>query len=400
MNWTKFALGLRFAATEHEPFSPEFFWELLFEHLPASAAEGLYLHGIVDDCADREPEAAYVCVFSNASLKRAKRLFELICADSYLCSYLTVYRPFIQTNTLEQFSNAAYLGCVDESGAVLRGDVAYGSMRFSGARLPRVRSSRRMSVLIAPDSFKGTITSAEAARHLCRAAYRYMPLATAVPCLTADGGEGTLDAIICPRDGRYVLCEARDCFGNAKRVRYGVLPDQSAVIEAAQACGYIAGDGRDVMRASSCGLGDGHRRLEIALGGSAVNDGGMGMLTALGARFLDAEGRLLSGCGGELGRVASVETEGLHPALSEASIRLLCDVKNPLLGENGCAHVYARQKGADDAQIAALESGMENFVRKTLAATGVDAADREGAGAAGGLGYALMAYCGAVAVSG
>lgn len=409
MNWSKFALGLRFAVTEHEPHSAAFFWELLFSHLSASVTEGLYLHGIVDDCADTEPEAAYVCVFSNASLKRGKRLYEAIHADSYLCSYLTVYRPFIQTNSLERFSGAEYLGQAGEDGIVTGGDIAYGAMRFYGKPLPRVRSSRRMSVLIALDSFKGTITSAEAARHLSRAAYRYMPLATVVPCLTADGGEGTMDAIICPRDGRYDGCDVHGCLGEPLRARYGVLPDQTIVIEAAQACGFRdETQERDIMRASSYGLGEliahalehGYRRIEIALGGSATNDGGMGMLCALGVQFFDESGLPLTGCGESLARISTIRLDNLHPAIQDANIILLCDVKNPLLGENGCSHVYARQKGASDAQIEALEGGMRNFAERTGELTGADCSETPGVGAAGGIAFALHAFCHASIESG
>ncbi len=409
MNWKKFALGLRFAVSEHEPHEPAFFWDLLFSHLPVSVTESLCLHGILDDCADTEPEAAYVCVFSNMSLKRGKRLYETIHADSYLCSFLTVYRPFLQTNSLERFPSAEYLGQTDETGAIIGGEVAYGAMRFGGKQMPRVRSSRRMSVLIAPDSFKGTITSAEAMRHLLRAAYRYMPLATAVPCLTADGGEGTIDAIICPRDGRYDGCNAHDCLGEPLHARYGILPDQTVVIEAAQTCGFRdESRQRDIMRASSYGLGEqiayvlnhGHRKLEIALGGSATNDGGMGMLCALGLRFLDRNGSPLTGCGENLSLVASVDASGMLPAAKEVAIILLCDVKNPLLGENGCTRVFARQKGADAEQIETLETGMQNFYQRCLEITGKDCADVSGVGAAGGLGFALHAFCGASIESG
>ena len=409
MNFKKFALGLRFAVSEHEPHESAFFWSLLFAHLPTAVTEGLQLHGIVDTCADREPENAYVCVFSNASIKRGKRLFQVIQADSHLCSYLTVYRPYVQTNKLETYPEAEYLGKVQEDGCVTGGDVRYSSMRFNGKQMPRLRSSKRLCVLLAPDSFKGTITSAEVTRHLSRAVYRHMPLATVVPCLTADGGEGTMDAIICPRDGRYATCAAHDCLGEPINARYGVLPDQTIVIEAATTCGFREqGRKRDIMRATSFGLGEmiahvldhGYRKIEIALGGTAINDGGMGMLCALGVRFLDKAGSPLEGNGENLIHIASIDLSALHPAIHKATLISLCDVQNPLLGETGSSYVYARQKGASDAQIQVLEQGMTNYAERTLEATGLDCAGVPGLGAAGGLGYALHVYCKASVASG
>lgn len=409
MNFNKFALGLRFAVSEHESHERAFFWDLLFTHLPPAVTEGLQLHGVVDTCADSEPENAYVCVFSNASIKRGKRLFQAIQADSHLCSYLTVYRPFVQTNKLETYPEAEYLGKVQGDGRVTDGKASYSSMRFCGKLMPRLRSSKRLCVLLAPDSFKGTITSAEVTRHLSRAVYRHMPLATVVPCLTADGGEGTMDAIICPRDGRYATCSAHDCLGEPLQARYGVLPDQTIVIEAATTCGFREQDRkRDIMRASSFGLGEmiahvldhGYRKIEIALGGTAINDGGMGMLCALGIKFLDKTGKPLTGNGENLMRIAAIDLSGLHPGIRKAAMISLCDVQNPLLGATGSSYVYARQKGASDAQIELLEHGMTNYAQKTLEATGMDCAKVSGVGAAGGLGFALNVYCKATIESG
>jgi glycerate kinase len=315
----------------------------------------------------------------------------------------------VQTNKLETYQSAEYLGRVQEDGRVADGEVAYGSMRFSGKLMPRLRSSKRLCVLLAPDSFKGTITSAEVTRHLSRAVYRHMPLATVVPCLTADGGEGTMDAIICPRDGRYATCSAHDCLGEPINARYGVLPDQTIVIEAATTCGFREqGKKRDIMRSSSFGLGEmiahvldhGYRKIEIALGGTAINDGGMGMLCALGVKFLDNAGQPLEGNGENLIRIASVDLCSLHPGISKATLISLCDVQNPLLGETGSSYIYARQKGASDEQIELLERGMTNYAKRTQEATGQDCAAVPGLGAAGGLGYALHVYCKASVASG
>ena len=415
MNWSKFALGLRFAATENDPMPPSFFWDLLFTHLPVSLTHGLYLHGITDLCADREPENAYICVLSNASIRRGKQLFLAIQADSYLCSYLTVFRPFIQTNTLESYQSADFLGQVDDDGRVTGGEVSYSGMCFCGKQMPLLRASSRLCVLIAPDSFRGSLTSAEVTRHLSRAVYHNMPLATVIPCQMADGGEGTMDAIVCPRSGRYVQCSARDCYGEPLRARYGVLPDQTVVIEAAQTCGFRdEASLSDIINASSYGLGEmithvldhGYRRIEISLGGATIIDGGTGMLSALGVRFLDATGTVMEGCGKNLADIAAIDTSALHPKIDEAKLILLCDVQNPLLGETGPARAFARQnvsyfpENEELAAIEELEQGLENYVEKVRTVTGKDCHLEPGAGAAGGLGYALHCFCGASITSG
>ncbi len=245
-----------------------------------------------------------------------------------------------------------------------------------------------MKILLAPDSFKGSLTSREAARILADVAEAVLGCETV--CLpVADGGEGTLEAIVEAAHGAYVDLTATGPLGNPVEARYGLVDGgETAVIEMSRASGITLARPLDPLRASSRGTGemiaDAHRRgahrFSIAIGGSATNDGGMGMLAALGARFLDADGALLAGSGADLGRVASADLSAL-PALE---MTIICDVTNPLLGPSGATYVYGPQKGADAEKLALLERGMENY-----AAVLGNRGDFPGAGAAGGMGYAL-----------
>lgn len=251
-----------------------------------------------------------------------------------------------------------------------------------------------MKILLAPDSFKGSLTSPQAARILAGAAEAVLGCETL--CLpVADGGEGTLEAIVEATGGEYVDLTATGPLGNPVPARYGLLDGgKTAVIEMARASGITLAKPLDPVRATSRGTGEmiadamkrGVRRFTIAIGGSATNDGGMGMLAALGAVFRDAGGALLPGSGGDLEKVASADLS----ALPKTDIAVICDVTNPLLGPSGATYVYGPQKGADEKTLARLERGMENYA-SVLGNRG----DFPGAGAAGGMGYALSAAFGA-----
>jgi glycerate kinase len=250
-----------------------------------------------------------------------------------------------------------------------------------------------MKILLAPDSFKGSLTSAQAARILADAAETVLGCETiALP--VADGGEGTLEAIVDAAGGAYVDLTATGPLGIPVQARYGMIDGgETAVIEMARASGITLAKPLDPIRATSRGTGDliadairrGARRFTIAIGGSATNDGGMGMLSALGARFFDAAGNLLAGSGGDLERLASADLS----ALPKIDITVICDVTNPLLGPSGATRVYGPQKGADEKTLDRLERGMENYAA-VLQISG----DFPGAGAAGGMGYALAAVFG------
>lgn len=263
-----------------------------------------------------------------------------------------------------------------------------------------------MKILLASDSFKGSLSSGQIIGLLRQAVEEVFPGAEAEGVLMADGGEGTMEAVAAELRGQVVTLPVEDPLGRPVQASYGLLPGGGAIIEMAKASGLplVPGPERDPMRASSYGTGQlirdaldrGIRQILVAVGGSATNDGGMGALSALGVRFLDQNGVRLRGCGAELGRVRSIDLSGLHPAARQASFTVMCDVTNPLLGPDGASRVFGPQKGATPAMVEQLEEGMAHYAARTAQAVGTDAASRPGAGAAGGLGFGLMAYLDAV----
>ena len=265
-------------------------------------------------------------------------------------------------------------------------------------------------VLIAPDKFKGTLTAAQVAAGVGRGLTAARPDITTVDLPVADGGDGTLDAAIAAGFTRVpvrVNGPVGDPVESAYAVRAGV-----AVLEMADACGLNRLPDRRLapMTASSTGLGQliraaldaGVDEIILGVGGSASTDGGAGMLTALGARLLDAAGHELPSGGGALSRLDRVDLGGLHPRLSRTQVVLAGDVDNPLLGPNGAAAIYGPQKGASRAQVQELDAALARWSIAVAAALGGSigdhgrpAAHTPGAGAAGGVGFAAIAVLGA-----
>jgi glycerate 2-kinase len=258
-----------------------------------------------------------------------------------------------------------------------------------------------MRVLIAPDSFKGSLDPLAVANALrdgwqrARALdeFRLIPL--------ADGGEGTLEAIkASDSDWVELPAHAKDPLGNAIRASFLRRGDE-AVVEMATASGLalVPVDERDPLAASTFGtglvlaaaIGLGARRIVLGLGGSATTDGGSGLLIALGARFLDARGAELAQGGGALGRLASVDLNDVALVLGEVSLTVASDVTNPLLGERGAATVYGPQKGADETQVRLLDKNLAHYADLIEAASGRAIRDVPGAGAAGGTTAGLLA---------
>lgn len=255
--------------------------------------------------------------------------------------------------------------------------------------------------VFASDSLKGTLTSADTARLLGVAAERHFPNCTWTAVPMADGGEGTVDALVAACGGEKVSAVVADPLGRPVEAAYGMLGDGRAVIEMAAASGLplFSPDERDPLATSTYGtgqlvldaLGRGARDVTIALGGSATNDGGMGFVRALGARLLDEGGRELAGCGADLERVASLDLSGMSPLVAGASFHMMCDVDNPLVGPEGASAVFGPQKGATPEMVARLDEGMRCWAG-VLEATFGRSFDVPGAGAAGGLGAACLAF--------
>ncbi|HEY8393225.1 MAG TPA: glycerate kinase [Thermaerobacter sp.] len=263
-----------------------------------------------------------------------------------------------------------------------------------------------MRVVIAPDSFKGSLTAEQAAAAMAAGAREGWPGVETVELPLADGGEGTAAALVRATGGRWQRCRVSDPLGRPVEAAWGLLGDgKTAVIEMAAASGLtlVEPSRRDPLAASTYGTGEliraaldrGCRRLLVAIGGSATTDGGTGMLAALGARFLDGAGRPLPPGGGPLSRLARIDLEGLDPRLRQVSIEVACDVDNPLTGPRGAAAVYAPQKGATPAMVVQLEAGLRRLADVTASLLGRDLREEPGAGAAGGLGFALLAFLGA-----
>lgn len=267
-----------------------------------------------------------------------------------------------------------------------------------------------MRVVIVMDSFKGSLGSLEAGRAVERGVLEAYPDARTLVLPFADGGEGTARALVHALGGEMVSAEVAGPLGGRVRAEYGICADKTAVMEMAECAGLtLVPEGqRNPLLTSTAGLGEmildalgrGCRDFIVGIGGSATNDFGAGMLAALGVRFLDGGGRDVPPCGGELGRAVSIDISGLDARVRDCRFRVACDVVNPLLGESGCARVFAPQKGADERAVETLERNAESFSRAVKACLGTDKSTGPGAGAAGGLGYGFVSFLPAALESG
>lgn len=261
-----------------------------------------------------------------------------------------------------------------------------------------------MRIVLAPDSFKESMSAAEAAAAMARGVRAVFPDAECVEVPMADGGEGTTEALVDALGGEWREVATVDALGRPIPARYGMAPDGLAVIEVAAAVGIgqIAPGERDVMASSSLGVADlvcdaldaGATRLVVGLGGSATTDGGAGLLAGLGAAWLDAQGNRLAPTPEALADLNRVDLTGLDPRLNEVTIDLACDVTNPLLGPSGSAAVFGPQKGATPEQVTVLDGVLARIADVLVAAGAPEVREMPGAGAAGGLGAAFLSLGG------
>jgi len=260
-------------------------------------------------------------------------------------------------------------------------------------------------ILIAPDSLKGSLASPEVAAAMAAGVRAALPDAEVVPLPVGDGGEGSLAALVAATGARTVTRRVTGPVGDPVEAAIALLPDgETAFIEMAQASGLsrVAPECRRVREATTYGTGEliaaalasGARRILIGIGGSATNDGGAGMLTALGARLLDADGRELPPGGAALLRLARIDLGGWRVPADREFI-VACDVTNPLTGPEGASAIYGPQKGATPEDVALLDAALERFADVAAGLLGRDLRNTPGAGAAGGLGFALVAFLGA-----
>lgn len=266
-----------------------------------------------------------------------------------------------------------------------------------------------MKVVIAIDSLKGSLSSLEAGSAIRTGLLRAIPEAEAVVKPVADGGEGTTQALVDALGGTLVELEVTGPYGEPVRASYGYIAESgTAVMEMAAAAGITLSPRREPLYATTYGVGEmirdaagrGCRRFLIGIGGSATNDGGVGMLTALGVRFLDGEDRPCPVTAEALERVARVDCTGLMPELAQCSFRIACDVNNPLCGPTGSTYVFGPQKGVGEELRPRLDAAMNRYADQTARVLGRDCRQAPGAGAAGGLGFAFMSYLGGELISG
>lgn len=264
-----------------------------------------------------------------------------------------------------------------------------------------------MKIAIAPDSFKECLTADEVAGAIEEGVRRALPDCVTVCVPMADGGEGTVDALIAATNGRIVELTATGPMGTPVATRYGLLGDgESAVIEMAAVSGLplVRTEERDPRIATTYGTGEllcdalnrGASRIIIGLGGSATNDGGAGAAQALGVSLRDAAGRELPWGGAALARLATIDLSRRHPRLNQCVLEAACDVDNPLCGPTGASRVYGPQKGAGPKVVEELDAALRHFGDIIEAQLGVPVLDVPGAGAAGGLGAGLVAFAGGV----
>ena len=266
-----------------------------------------------------------------------------------------------------------------------------------------------MKVVIAIDSFKGSMSSMEAGNAAKEGVLRAMPQAEVVVKPLADGGEGTTDALIEGMGGERVDIRVKGPYGEPVDAHYGYIREKGlAVMEMAQASGITISERKDPMAATTYGVGEmilhaldlGCRSFIIGIGGSATNDGGVGMLKALGCGFLDKEGNDCGEGGAALSRISSIDIDGLDKRIAEADIRVACDVENPLCGTNGATYIYGPQKGVTEDMKKPLDEAMSNYADVCAEKLGKDMRDVSGAGAAGGLGFAFISFLGSKLVPG
>lgn len=260
-------------------------------------------------------------------------------------------------------------------------------------------------ILLVPDSFKGTLSSRQVCQVMAGQLRRFFPQAQVKSIPVADGGEGSVEAFLAAAGGERRTRTVTGPFGEPVEAFYGILGDgRTAVIEMAACAGLPLAEGRlNPERATTYGVGElllaakeaGCTKAILGLGGSCTNDGGAGAAAALGAKFTRADGAAFIPTGGTLGEIAALDVSPVAQALQGMELTAMCDIDNPLYGDAGAAAVFAPQKGADAAMVARLDAGLRHLGQVSARCLGRDFSHLPGAGAAGGLGFGMAAFCGA-----
>lgn len=259
-----------------------------------------------------------------------------------------------------------------------------------------------MKIVIAIDSFKGSISSFEACKNVSEGIKKVLPKAETFLFPVADGGEGTTEAVLSATNGKVIKEKVKNPQFEDTEAEYAILEDGTAVIETAQASGLtlIKKEKRNPMISSTYGTGQliasalskGTKKIIFGLGGSATNDGGIGLGAALGIKFLDKNGKEVTPVAKELMNVEKIDISEINPLLKEAEFKIACDVSNPLCGENGASYIFGPQKGATPEDVRFLDDALRHFAKVLKETCGKDFTDYPGAGAAGGIAILLMAF--------
>lgn len=268
-----------------------------------------------------------------------------------------------------------------------------------------------MKITVAIDSFKGSLSTIQAGEAAKKGINKVYPDAEVAVCPLADGGEGTVDAIVSGAGGEMQRVSVTGPLGETVTAEYGIVWEtKTAIIEMAAAAGItlVPPEKRNPMNTITYGVGEiiadaiakGCRNFIVGIGGSATNDGGIGMLSALGFEFLNKDGRPVSCSGAGLGQICSIKADGAMKELAECSFKIACDVKNPLCGELGCSAIYGPQKGATPEMVLEMDGWLKEYAQLTKEVFPESEAEYPGAGAAGGMGFAFLSYLGGELKSG
>lgn len=379
MEIVKFGLGLRFDVMEgeEEQATPKQLWEEVFSVLTASDARGLRVYGgMVSSAEFASDEPRYICVFSNGRLSQMRRVFRKLEEDAGVSMYLAATHPFLQSNALKNVDGLTYYGRIQRDGTLYGGDADLFGIRVCKKRGKRRPVGKGIVFLLAPDAFGGALTSKQAIRRLTLAARKHFTGVRILPLPIANGGEGTVDAVLTACNGTGRTVQIQGPRGGKTQARYAVLHGSTALIEMPGAFAAQEGMAGDC---SSFGIGELIRRAldeglhEIILGltDSCINDGGLGCLRALGVKLLDSEGNELSGTPDDFTRIDRIDTELMHSRVSETRFILMTDCAQPLGGD------------------------MKHYAQLLEQVAGFDAGARPGALAAGGLGAVLIGLLGA-----
>jgi len=262
---------------------------------------------------------------------------------------------------------------------------------------------KKLKVVVAVDSFKGSASSKDVAQSISKGIYNYNRNIEVKKVSIADGGEGTIDAIVDSLDGEYNYIDVTGPLGDKVTAKIGIIRNNAAVLEMAESSGLnlVTKDKLDPYAATTYGVGEilryvldkGIRDIYIGIGGSATNDGGAGMLLALGVKFYDVNNKEIGATPNELKNIARIDISGLDKRILEANINIMSDVSNPLCGKNGASHIYGPQKGASKEDVLKLDSILKKYGNLIDELFGEKFSTHPGSGAAGGLGFALLSIC-------